>query len=109
MLTHTYTDAFLAKHITEALEARAAADVADLGTLPAAWVARLVVTRAYILVALEKSSNPENDPYAAKYTAYRKEWADQLTQARAAQAAAQAASGAGAGATGIWSVNLERC
>jgi hypothetical protein len=107
-LAHTYTDAFLAKHITTDIETRAAADVADIGTLPAAWVIRLEITRAYVITAIEKGTSSE-DTYAVKLGYYRKEWDSQLQQARMAQAAADAATGGASGATWGWGINLERC
>ncbi|MBB1161471.1 hypothetical protein [Aquariibacter albus] len=105
-LTHYYADAYLAPLVTEEREARAAADVAELGTLPAAWVARLVVARAYVLTCLE-SQRAADDTFSAKLSAYRKEWDSTLAQARAAQAAADAASG-GTGSASIYTVALER-
>lgn len=104
-LTHTYTDAYLASLITPAREARAVADVADLGTLPAAWVARLVVLRAYLIACLESQKAPD-DLFTAKLSAYRKEFDSTLAQARAAQSSAAAGTGSGGG--GLFSIRLER-
>jgi len=103
-LAHTYTDAYLAPLITPAREARAIADVADLGTLPAPWVARLVVLRAYIITCLESQKGPE-DLFTGKLGSYRKEFDSTLAQARAAQS--NATSGAGSQG-GIFSIRLER-
>lgn len=105
-LTHYYADAYLAPLVTEDREARATADVAELGTLPAAWVTRLVVARAYVLTCLE-SQRAADDTFSAKLAAYRKEWDSALAQARAAQAAAAAAAG-GTGSGSFYSVPLER-
>lgn len=103
-LANTYTDALLAPKMTEAVEARAVADVADLGTLPASWVSRLQVLRAYVLLCLDKGTDAD-DAYAAKLAAYRKEWADCLAQARSAQAA----GGASATGASFLTIGLERC
>lgn len=105
-LSHYYADAYLAPLITAEREARAAADVAELGPLPAAWVARLVVARAYVLTCLESQRAPE-DVFSAKLGAYRREWDSTLSQARAAQAAAGAAAGT-LGAGSFFTIALER-
>lgn len=106
-LAHTYADAYLAPLITETRETRAAEEVAELGTLPAAWAARLVVLRAYLLTCLESQRSPD-DVFGAKISAYRKEWADTLGQARAAQAVADASSGSG-NARGLFTIPIQRC
>lgn len=101
-LTYTYTDAYLAPLITDAREARAIAEVAELGALAAPWPARLAVLRAYLITCLE-SQKSADDLFAAKLSAYRKEFDSALGQARAAQS--NTASGAGGG---IFSINLAR-
>ena len=108
-MIYTYTDAFLATRMTLAVETRAIADVADLGTLPATWVARLGVLRAYIVLCMELMTGQQDDAFGAKLAAYRKEWGDMLTQARAAQAALDAAAGTTTGGASVFTINLERC
>lgn len=109
-LTQTYTDAYLAPLITQDRETRATAEVAELGALPPAWAARLVVLRAYLITCLE-SQRAADDTFSAKLSAYRKEWDGTLPQARAAQAAADAAGGtaaSGSGGGSIFTIPLER-
>ncbi|MFO1268563.1 MAG: hypothetical protein U1F25_13710 [Rubrivivax sp.] len=106
-MTYTYADAYLAPLVGQAREAQAIADVAQLGTLPAAYVARLVAVRAYVLTCLESQKAPD-DLFAAKLAAYRKEWADVLAQARAAQDALDAASGSASGGASPFTVELVR-
>jgi hypothetical protein len=105
-LVHYYPDAYLGPLITDAREAQATSDVADLGTLPASWVARLVVLRAYVIACLESQRAPD-DTFAAKLSAYRKEYEVVLSQARAAQASIEAAAST-AGAGSIFTVELFR-
>lgn len=92
-LTQTYHDAYLSPLMTEDRESRAAAYVADLGALPAAWVSRLTVLRAYIITCEECMRAPD-DTFNAKLSSYRREWSDALPLARLAQQAALAAGGA---------------
>lgn len=107
-LRYPYTDAFLAPRVTQAREDQAFSDVADLGALPVAWVARLTVIRCYMIVCTE-SMQSADDTFAAKLASYRKDFNDCLPQARAAQAAAQAAAGAKpTGGGSFFSVDLQR-
>lgn len=106
-LQNTYTDAYLAPLVTQAREAQAITDVAALGTLPAEWVTRLTVIRAYVITCLECTQSPE-DLFTVKLKAYRTDYADNLAQARAAQAVIDAGSGTAGGAS-FFSVALERC
>ena len=107
-LAHPYTDAYLAPLVTTERETRAAAEVALTGSYPGAWTQRLVILRAYILTCLESQKSPD-DTFAAKLSAYRKEYESALPAARAAQAAAEAAAGtAPTGAGSPFSVTLER-
>lgn len=108
-LAYTYADAYAAPQVTVDRETRAAADVAALGALPAEWVARLTVIRAYVIACIECAKAPD-DLWSAKLSAYRKEWESALPQARAAQqqAAANSATGGGRGPTGPFIVALER-
>ena len=107
-LTYTYPDQYLRRQVTEEREARAVADVADLGTLPATWVQRLVVLRAYVLTCLECQEKPD-DLFAAKLTTYRKEFDSALSLARSAQSAASAQTGgAASGGGSFFSVELFR-
>ena len=82
-LINTYHDGYLKSLITVEREARAAADVAAIGTFAAEWESRLTVLRAYILTCLESSAEKE-DLFAAKLAIYRKEFDQTLAQARAA-------------------------
>ena len=82
-LTHTYDDAYLKQHITDAREARATADVLDLGSFATEWTTRLIILRAYILTALECQAQPD-DLFSQKIKHYRVEFDSVLGQARAA-------------------------
>ncbi|MDG4556053.1 MAG: hypothetical protein P9F19_11095 [Candidatus Contendobacter sp.] len=84
-LTLTYHDAYLAPLIAakEAWETRALADVAELGTFPDPWPAKLAVLRAYLLCCLESLAD-ESDVFSAKLKQYRQEWAATLQAARIA-------------------------
>ena len=109
-LINAYLDGYLSPLVTVAREATAIADVAVYGTLPAAWVTRLVILRAYILTCLECQKAPD-DTFTAKLAAYRKEFDAMLGLARQAQAAvdAAAASGAPQGASGGYaSIEIQR-
>lgn len=86
-LTLTYTDAYLARHITQSIETRAFADVDELGTFPSDWRGKLAVVRAYILTCLEKGAQA-GDTFEMKLGQYRKEFDFTLAQAKRAQAAA---------------------
>ena len=102
-LAYTYPDAYLARFCTESVETRALADVALLGTFPAAWLARLTIVQSYIIACLENQADAE-DLFTAKLKNYRAEMQIMLPQAKAAEAAA------GGGTTGIslFSIPLER-
>jgi|GEM_PF-1509878 len=107
-LTQTYADGYLAALVTVDRETRATADVTALGTFPAAWVTRLVILRAYIIACIECQKSPD-DTFSAKLSSYRKEYAEALPQARAAQQAADlAADGVSLGVSSIFTVALER-
>lgn len=84
-----YTDAYLSRHITQAIETQAFADVDELGIFPSDWRNRLTVVRSYILTCLEKGAQA-GDTYEMKLGQYRKEFDFVLAQARRAQAAADA-------------------
>jgi hypothetical protein len=105
-LAYSYPDAYLQPLVTQAREDAAAADVAQLGTLPTHWVARLVVLRAYVITCLESQKAPD-DLFSAKLAAYRKEYDAALAQGRAAQMAVNAAAAPG-GAASPFTVSLER-
>ena len=105
-LTYPYADGYLAPLLTDAREDRAEADVAALGTLPAAWVQRLVILRAYIITCLECQKMPD-DTFGTKLSAYRKEWEPTLAQARSAQKVIDDAAGTGTSYS-PFSVSLER-
>lgn len=103
MLTYTYADAYLATLVTQDRETRALADVAAYGTFPVDWTERLVRLRAYCIVCAESQQAPD-DLFATKLATYRKEFAEALPLAKAAQDAATSASGYGL----IASIPLER-
>ncbi len=105
--TYDYTDAYLTKFCTEAIEERAIADVAVMGTFNDFWTERLVVLRTYILACLENQADAE-DLFTAKLKSYRAEMQQAGAQAQA-QAAADAAEAAGTqDSFGIFSIPLER-
>jgi len=104
-LTYTYTDGYIAAQVDPTREARAVADVAQLGTLPVTWVQRLVVLRAYVITCMECAKSPE-DMWSTKLAFYRKEYDSTLPQARAAQAVIDAA--ANSNSASIFSVELFR-
>lgn len=105
--TYTYPDAYLAKFCTQAIETRAVADVAVMGTFNAFWTERLTVLRAYIIVCLENQADAE-DLFTAKLKSYRAEMQTATAQAQA-QAAADAAEAANTtDSFGIFSIPLER-
>jgi hypothetical protein len=101
--TYTYPDAYLARFCTEDVETRALADVALLGTFPAAWTERLVIVQAYIIACLENQADPE-DLFTAKLKSYRQQMEVLLPQAKAAEAAA---AGETTGLS-LFSIPLER-
>jgi hypothetical protein len=103
-LSFSYHDAYLAPLITADRETRAAAEVAQLGAFDDAWAQRLAVLRAYVLTCVESQKAPD-DLFAAKLSAYRKEFDAALPQARAAVAASSPSAG---GASAL-SVTIERC
>lgn len=85
-LTLTYTDAYLARGISQSIEDRAFADVDELGDFTSEWRDRLTVCRGYILVCLEKGSQAD-DTYQMKLGQYRKEFEFLLSQAKRSQKA----------------------
>ena len=103
MPAYTYPDAYLSRFCVQAVETRAIADVALLGTFPAAWTARLVILQAYIISCLENQADAE-DLFTAKLKNYRAEMATALPQAKAAEATA---AGTTSGIT-LFSIPLER-
>lgn len=107
MTTLTYSDAYLAKHVTDAREVQAMGFVADLGTLPEAWVTRLSIIRAYIVTCQECMTNKE-DAFSAKLKAYESEFKTALASARAAQALIDAGDGNNTGGGSMFTVGLER-
>ena len=81
-LTYAYHDAYLAPLVTADRETRALADVNTIAEFGDDWIAKLTVVRAYVLVCLESQKAPD-DLFAAKLSAYRKEWDALLSQAKA--------------------------
>ena len=103
-----YADAYLAPHVTLSREDAATTYVSDLGTLPAAWVARLVTLRTYVVTCIE-CQRTADDLFASKLAAYRKDFDSALTLARGAQTALLAADGKPpTGGGGFFSVDLQR-
>lgn len=106
--TYPYADAYLARHVTPAREEQAIREVAMSGTFPGDWTQRLVVLRAYIVTCQECQQSSE-DTFATKLASYRKDYADTLPQARAAQQAALEEAGTvSQGGGGIFSIDLQR-
>lgn len=105
-MKYAYADAYLARLVTPEREARATTEVADLGTLPAAWVARLIPLRAYVLTCIECQQAPD-DLFSSKLPAYRKEYEAALASARLAQALVNASAGRG-GSGSTFTVPLYR-
>lgn len=98
-MKYAYADAYLARLVTTEREDRATADVAALGTLPAAWVERLIPLRTYVLTCMECQQAPD-DLFSAKLPAYRKEFEASLASARLAQDLVNASAGrVGSGST----------
>lgn len=106
-LVNFYADAYLAPLVTVERESRAADDVAQLGTLPAHWVTRLVVLRSYVLTCMELQ-RAAGDLFSEKADRYAKEYRDALTQARDAQRLAEEAAGTNAQGFGLFTVGVER-
>ena len=107
-LRYPYADAYLAPLVTQAREDQANDDVALLGTFPAGWVQRLVVLRSYVITCQE-SMRQEGDLFTQKLAAYRKDYADALVQAKAAQEAIDAASATPpTGGGSFFTVDLQR-
>jgi len=107
-LAYTYPDQYLRAQVTTEREARAIADVADLGAVPATWTPKLIVLRAYVIACLECQQRAD-DLFATKLATYRKEFDATLSLARAAQASAAAqAGGAQSGGGSFFGVDLFR-
>jgi hypothetical protein len=110
-LTYTYTDQYLTRHVTEAIEARALADVAELGDMPTGtdYAEKLTIIRAYIIVCLESQAEAD-DLYVTKLKSYRSEYDSLLKKARAAQTAAsvEAAATSGTSSAGFFTVPILR-
>lgn len=81
-LTYDYRDKYLARLITQDIEDQASDDIDAISSLfSAAWKARLVPLRAYVILCLEAGTNDE-DVFATKLEAYRRELKDQLMNAK---------------------------
>lgn len=80
-----YHDAYLSPLIdqTPEWEARAAQDVAQLGSFPGPWPDKLTTLRAYILCCLESNASSD-DVFSVKLKQYQIEFKDALSAARAA-------------------------
>lgn len=106
-LVNFYADPYLAPLVTVERESRAAADVAQLGTLPADWVVRLVILRAYVLTCIEMMK-AAGDLFDAKGSHYGKAYAAALIDAREAQRVIDAAAGASTASGGVFVINFDR-
>jgi hypothetical protein len=98
-----FNDAYLAKFCTSDRQVRATADVATVGTFPAAWEQRLVVCRTYILACQEHQAEAD-DLFSVKLKTYRGEWDRILPLAQAAQNDEDDVVNSG----GVFSIPLER-
>lgn len=67
-LVNTCAGAYLAPLVTVTRELQATADVAMLGTFPAAWVTRLTTLRAHIITCTECMKSPD-DVFVSKLSA----------------------------------------
>lgn len=105
--TYTYPDAYLAKFCTQAMETRAIADVAVMGTFNTFWTERLTVLRAYIIVCLENQADAE-DLFTAKLKSYKVEMQGATASAQAQAAADAAESSNMVNGFGVFSIPLER-
>ena len=88
---HYYADAALSKYCTEEREARAIADVQQLGEFPAPWPATLERLATYVMACTECMSSP-GDIFQTKLNAYN----DQFKRALAAATDARTAAATGA-------------
>jgi hypothetical protein len=107
MTTYTYADEYLKNHVTDARELRATIEVQQHGVSIVEWVTRLVILRAYIITCMECMKS-DSDTFAAKLTAYRNDYKDALSQARAAQNLLDAAAGKQTGGGSMFTVPIER-
>lgn len=106
MTTYTYADEYLKNHVTDARETRAIIEVSQHGVAITEWVTRLVILRAYIITCQECMKSAE-DTFATKLKAYRDDYKDALSQARAAQALLDAGDGQTGGGS-MFTVPIER-
>ena len=100
-LQYTYPDEYLKQRVTEDREARAIAYVDTLGITEQADKDKLNIIKAYIITALECSSN-DDDNFAAKYKIYSKEFSQELSTIQAKQREASGGSGS------LYNVSLGR-
>lgn len=105
-VTISYTDAYLKTRVTVDIENRAMAEIDAIRAFPTAPVnyrESLIRLRAYIITCLEQGSTSD-DVFAAKLTAYRKEYDAALA---AAHAAANKVDTTG-NKVALYSISLER-
>lgn len=100
MTTLSYPDSYLARHCTDDREARALANVDDLGEFADGWRERLAVLQCYIIACQECQADRE-DLFTTKLKTYRGEFDRQLAMARAATPDA-------AGTSLVFAIPLER-
>lgn len=104
-MLYAYPDAYLGRHITPDIEARALADVQVYrAAFPAAWQERLVRLRAYVL-ACQEGQRTADDLFSVKLAGYKKEFNELLPLACAA---ADAASAAAPSMVSLVSIELQR-
>lgn len=81
-LTYSYTDQFLRRLVTEEVEDVALEDVtATYASFSAAWLARLVPLRAYIIVC-QRNTVERDDTFSVKLGVYQKEYDTVLAAAK---------------------------
>jgi len=81
-LAYTYSDPYLSPLATEARETRAIADLAEINLFSQEHLARLVPLRVYIIICLE-SVQRSDDAFSVKLAAYRREYDNALSLAKA--------------------------
>lgn len=82
MPAYEYHDDLLKTRVTPEIESRAVADVGLDGNFPDEWLVKLVVLRVYLIICMDKSTNPD-DAFAMKMKYYKDEYKNTLLNARA--------------------------
>ena len=84
-MAYEYRDAYLKKFCSYEIEQLAIDYVNSLGTFTTAWIEKLAIVRAYILVCMENQAN-DDDTFAVKLKTYNKEFDALLVRAQTASA-----------------------